>query len=49
MASTTPAREIPFLFPTCLQWTPDGELCAEDRWLLLLRLGPQLRSATEKA
>jgi hypothetical protein len=35
MPTTTRSREYPFLVNTCLTWTADGELCAEDRWLLL--------------
>lgn len=38
MASTKRPREIAVLLTTCPQWTSDGELCAEDRSLLLHRL-----------
>jgi hypothetical protein len=38
MPSTILPREISLLLTTCLRWTPDGELCAEERWLLLHRL-----------
>jgi hypothetical protein len=38
MPSTNLSREITLLATTCLKWTPDGELCAEDRLVLLYRL-----------
>jgi hypothetical protein len=38
MPSTYLFREITLLATTCLKWTPDGELCAEDRVELLHRL-----------
>jgi hypothetical protein len=38
MPSTTLSRDIPFLRISHLKWTSDGELCAEDRSLLLQRL-----------
>ena len=35
MPGTILSRESSLLLTTCLRWTPDGELCAEDKWLLL--------------
>lgn len=37
MPSTNVVSEIPFLVITCLRWTSDGELCAEDQSILLHR------------
>jgi hypothetical protein len=38
MPSTTLCQTTPFLLPTSLKWTEDGELSAEDRTRLLHRL-----------
>ena len=38
MAGTTTRPETTCLTRTCLKWTPDGELSAEDRALVLERL-----------
>ena len=38
MPGTNLSREITLLATTCLQWSSDGELSAEDRLVLLHRL-----------
>jgi len=38
MTSTCMSREITLTPTTCLKWTSNGELCAEDRLGLLNRL-----------
>ncbi|MEB3316757.1 MAG: hypothetical protein VKO39_01230 [Cyanobacteriota bacterium] len=38
MSGTSFNREIPCRLITCLQWTPDGEICADDKSALLHRL-----------
>ncbi|MEB3242847.1 MAG: hypothetical protein VKO44_04350 [Cyanobacteriota bacterium] len=38
MPSTNLSRDLTLLVTTCLRWTADGELSAEDRSQLLLRL-----------
>jgi hypothetical protein len=35
MPSINLPKEIVLLTLSCLQWTPDGELCAEDRLVLI--------------
>lgn len=47
MPSTTHAREGTCLTRTCLQWTAEGELCAEDKQLVLNKLKKVDRSMAE--
>ena len=41
MAGTTVRSETSYVTRTCLTWTPDGELSAEDRALMLELLQQQ--------